>query len=111
MPQIEDNVWITKDQRVIPMCDMDIDHMQGAFLNCCNREYTAFQEIARLHNHINTMHRLKKTLLKEAERRGIALIYPDQKHPSGNWGKYFEAERKIKAMDSSVVAVVTTDKA
>lgn len=104
MPEIEKDIWITKDGRHIPINEMEATHLASAFLHCCTREFSVFSKINILYSKLNTMTVLKEKLIKAAELKGIKLQYPDEKFPSNQWGNYFEAERKVKTMQPEMVS-------
>jgi len=112
-------VWITKNRGAIRLCQMTTKHIITAFLSICNREYATFirvnreqaildaerealdrkqTELNKLYKELNTFQKLKKDLQEEAERRGESVVYPDQVTSSSQYGPYFEAERKTKAL-------------
>lgn len=79
--------WKTKDGRVIDMMQMDADHMQNAF------HHTTLREL-QYNNKLTTLVEIKEQLLEAAKKRGIKLLYPDERFPSSRYGNYFANDRK-----------------
>jgi len=91
-----ENSWTTRDGKVIPLDQMEQGHLVNAFLNLCLREFQNFEKANEFFDKINTLQEWKDRLIEEASRRGINLVYPDQKFPSKRFKHYFEAERKTR---------------
>jgi len=113
MSKENEKIWRTADGRRIPVSKMNEGHLMTAFTSIADREYRKFQEVKPLLATIDKLQEVKEMLLEEMEKRGIVPIYPDQKFASNpyhaDYGNYFEAERKVKAMEPVQKAVLSTD--
>lgn len=113
MSLLDHNVWVTKDNRKIPVGKMDNGHLKGAFLHSCRREFDLHRQIVELYDKINMQQKLKNMLLTEANKRKLKLTYPDEATnvSPAEFGDYFKAERKELAMSPEVpkTAVLARD--
>jgi len=81
--------WKDGTGQYLDMMKMDIKHFQFAHTHACGQEFKYHQ--------LSGFFSDKRDQLEEiAEKRGIKLIYPDEKHPSEKWGNYFCAIRQTK---------------
>lgn len=104
MANIENNIW-ESDGKQTPVGEMSNEQLQQAFLLTCLREFKNFTKANEFLKTIDTMQALKSMLQREAERRDVNLLYPDQTVTS-KMSHYFSEERRIK--EGKFKAVLST---
>lgn len=96
MDNLNNFVWRTKDGATLKMIDMDVKHLQYAYAYACLKEFD-------YHIRSGNFSDLRDQMEAVAEARGIVLLYPDDKHPSGKCKQYFCNLRKTKAITPRAV--------
>jgi len=82
-------IWKDSEGRELDMMQMEEKHLQYAHTHACGQEF-------KYHKLSGFFSDKRDELEEVAEKRGIKLIYPDEKHPSPKWGNYFCAVQQTK---------------